>query len=343
MATILVVDDEPQIRDLLAKCSTMRHYKTLYGPGRPVGPGTGGLGAAGPRCLGYVYAGMTGVEVFRKPRSEVPMDTIVKEPQADVASLEPTGRPGFVLLQALVTIVLSYQLLFSQETILTVEARQLLIAGLLSTVAVLALLPAKVMDAGWFTGLLVVADTAITSITIYVSGNASSDLYVTYFLIILIAAFSTSQRQFFGLSVILCAVYGLILYVGFGESSVSSEGLLLRVPVLLIMAVFYGTSVGMVRKERRQKAGLIDYIAALKQAEEERERLIRQLQEALANIKTLHGLLPICCSCKQIRDDQGYWSQIETYITAHTETEFTHGICPACAKKLYPDFCPDKQ
>lgn len=269
------------------------------------------------------------------------MDTVVKDPQAGAASLEPTGRSGFVLLQTLVTIVLSYQLLFSQETLLAVEVRQLLILGLLLTVGVVIVLPARVVGADWFTGSLVVADTALTSAIIYVSGNASSDLYVTYFLIILIAAFSTSLRQFVGLSIILCTVYGWVLFVEFDKSGVSSEGLLLRVPVLLIMAVFYGASVGMVRTERKQKAGLIDYIAALKQAEEERERLIRQLQDALANIKTLKGLLPICFSCKQIRDDKGYWNQIDTYIRDHTEAELTHGICPACVQKLYPDLYPE--
>jgi hypothetical protein len=68
----------------------------------------------------------------------------------------------------------------------------------------------------------------------------------------------------------------------------------------------------------------------------DRERLIQQLQEALAQVKTLRGLLPICASCKKVRDDRGYWSQIETYIGNHSEAEFTHGICPECAKKLYP-------
>jgi hypothetical protein len=272
------------------------------------------------------------------PDTDATVDTIVQEPQVGAASLEPTGRQGFVLLQTLVTIVLSYELLFSQETLLTIEVGQLLILGLLLTVGVLIVLPAKVMEAAWFTGSLVVADTAITSAIIYVSGNASSDIYITYFLIILIAALATSLKQFVGLVIILCTVYGLVLFVEFDKSGVSSVGLFLRVPVLLIMAVFYGSSVGMVRKERRQKAGLIDYIAALKQAEEERERLIRQLQDALANIKTLKGLLPICYSCKQIRDDKGYWNQIDTYIRDHTEAEFTHGICPACAMKLYPDF-----
>jgi len=271
------------------------------------------------------------------PDTDATVDTIVQEPQVGAASLEPTGRQGFVLLQTLVTIVLSYELLFSQETLLTIEVGQLLILGLLLTVGVLIVLPAKVMEAAWFTGSLVVADTAITSAIIYVSGNASSELYVTYFLIILIAACATSLKQFVGLVIIVCTVYGLVLFIEFDKSGVSSEGLFLRVPVLLIMAAFYGSSVGMVQKERRQKAGLMEYIAALRQAEEERERLIRQLQDALANIKTLKGLLPICFSCKQIRDDKGYWNQIDTYIQAHTEAEFTHGICPPCAQKLYPD------
>ena len=62
-----------------------------------------------------------------------------------------------------------------------------------------------------------------------------------------------------------------------------------------------------------------------------------ELQEALAKIRTLTGFLPICASCKKIRDDKGYWTQIETYIRDHSEAEFSHGICPECAKKLYPD------
>ena len=75
-----------------------------------------------------------------------------------------------------------------------------------------------------------------------------------------------------------------------------------------------------------------------KESEDEREQLIDQLQEALAKIKTLSGFLPICASCKMIRDDKGYWNQIETYIQNHSEAEFSHSICPDCAKRLYPDF-----
>lgn len=62
------------------------------------------------------------------------------------------------------------------------------------------------------------------------------------------------------------------------------------------------------------------------------------LQEALAKIKVLSGFLPICASCKKIRDDKGYWNQIESYIRDHSEVEFSHSICPDCAKKLYPEF-----
>jgi DNA repair exonuclease SbcCD ATPase subunit len=79
-------------------------------------------------------------------------------------------------------------------------------------------------------------------------------------------------------------------------------------------------------------------IVERKRAEEERERLISELRDALAEVKTLSGLLPICSSCKNIRDDKGYWNQIEGYIKDHSEAEFSHSICPECTKKLYPEF-----
>jgi len=66
-----------------------------------------------------------------------------------------------------------------------------------------------------------------------------------------------------------------------------------------------------------------------------------QLQEAFDNIKTLKGLIPICANCKKIRDDEGYWHQVEGYIRDHSEAEFTHGICPDCAMTLYPEFYGD--
>jgi hypothetical protein len=62
-----------------------------------------------------------------------------------------------------------------------------------------------------------------------------------------------------------------------------------------------------------------------------------ELQKALSEVKTLRGFLPICSSCKKIRDDTGYWNQLEAYIHNHTDAQLSHGICPDCAEKLYPD------
>ncbi len=79
-------------------------------------------------------------------------------------------------------------------------------------------------------------------------------------------------------------------------------------------------------------------ISVRKKREAEREQLVTELQRALDEIKTLQGILPICASCKKIRDDKGYWEQIEIYIREHSGVEFTHGICPECSEKLYPRF-----
>lgn len=78
-------------------------------------------------------------------------------------------------------------------------------------------------------------------------------------------------------------------------------------------------------------------ISQQKKDENIKEKLICKLQDALSKVKQLSGFLPICASCKKIRDDKGYWNQIESYIRDHSEAEFSHGICPDCIKKLYPD------
>jgi hypothetical protein len=71
---------------------------------------------------------------------------------------------------------------------------------------------------------------------------------------------------------------------------------------------------------------------------EKLQETVDELKASLSKVRLLSGLLPICASCKKIRDDQGYWNQIESYIRDHSEAEFSHGICPDCAKKLYPEF-----
>jgi len=104
------------------------------------------------------------------------------------------------------------------------------------------------------------------------------------------------------------------------------------------------------RDEQKTKDELIEELLELRQRvaeleETEAQWLASRLRESnvrvdlpagLVRVRTLKGLLPICTSCKKIRDDQGYWNHLEMYIREHTEAEFSHGLCPECVKKLYP-------
>jgi PAS domain S-box-containing protein len=90
------------------------------------------------------------------------------------------------------------------------------------------------------------------------------------------------------------------------------------------------------RGEAYAICGVSTDITERKLAEMDRERLIGELQNALSKVRLLSGFLPICASCKKIRDDQGYWQQVEEYIRDHSEAEFSHSLCPECGKKLYP-------
>ena len=371
-----------------------------------------------------------------------------------------SNRAQFVMLQTLVTVVLSYQVLFSGDTLLTLESKEALTLGLLLALGSVMLIPPRVMNAKWFVGGLVSADTALTTAIIYWSTDTFTDLYLIYFLIILIAAVTPSLNHHIVLSVILCVAYGVIQYLGDWHAGALTESRLLRIPVLLIMAIFYGVAVDTVRKERRKKAGLLETISTLEQAqavlqesekryrtlvdnmydplceidrdgrylyfstnyaemlgyapgellgqnafdlvhpddlpsatetfhdpsghdqrafryrhqngawrwlestgkvyvtdegdprsvivsrdvterkraEEERENHILLLQHALDNIKALRGLLPICSHCKKIRDDQGQWHTVETYVKDRADVDFSHGICPDCLNKHYSQF-----
>ena len=127
------------------------------------------------------------------------------------------------------------------------------------------------------------------------------------------------------------------------------------IPVIMITALSGGKDI-----EKALQLGAVDYIIkpftdsevkariasalklrhsilALETTNREKEKLIIELQEALSKVKLLSGFLPICANCKKIRDDKGYWKQVEQYIHEHSEAEFSHGICPDCSKKLYPE------
>jgi len=84
-------------------------------------------------------------------------------------------------------------------------------------------------------------------------------------------------------------------------------------------------------------ASIVHDVSERKAAEREREKLIDDLRTALSEVKTLRGLIPICASCSKVRDDEGYWNRIEVYIRDHSDAQLTHGLCPECVDRLYPD------
>lgn len=99
------------------------------------------------------------------------------------------------------------------------------------------------------------------------------------------------------------------------------------------------------RTEELQRANR-DLLVEMKnreKAEREKEKLIVELQKALVEVKMLSGMLPICTFCKKIRNDEGYWQQIETFIQEHSTAQFSHSICSDCMKKYYPDAYKEKK
>jgi PAS domain S-box-containing protein len=103
----------------------------------------------------------------------------------------------------------------------------------------------------------------------------------------------------------------------------------------------YDMNLTLMQDSRRRIKGrliLIRDITRRKTAEAEKERLYTELKASLEQTRKLQGLLPICAHCKNIRDDEGYWHQVEAYVTRHSDATFSHGICPDCMKKLYPDY-----
>ncbi len=140
----------------------------------------------------------------------------------------------------------------------------------------------------------------------------------------------------FGYTVIACAFQGVgtlvIIYFFYDTSFLE---IITAIIFLLPLNILGDTALcSLNRTKRREYLALLD----LQQANNEKERLIQELQLALAEVNTLQGFIPICANCHNIRNDEGFWEKIEQYIQDRTEAQFSHGICPDCAKKLYPEF-----
>jgi signal transduction histidine kinase len=182
--------------------------------------------------------------------------------------------------------MLAYQLLSGAELIASRPMSVVIVAGLAAMVLSLWYVPTSILQAAWFSGTLIGIDTILVTATIYLSGNARSDLYLSYFVLMLIAASVRRLSHVIGLSLLLCFGYGIILYQGVVETGSLSPGHLLGVPVLLVMATFYGLALQTIGAERRQKAVLLGSIEALKETEQVLQASRDQLEARIKGLKS---------------------------------------------------------
>lgn len=173
-------------------------------------------------------------------------------PATQEASVETASKPRtigtastFTFLQSLVTIVLSYQLLFSPHSAYTIEVLEFVVLGLLLIVILVMALPYDLWRTPLIVWTLILGDTLLCANVFYMAGFTELGLYVTLGLLILIAAVAPSLNLHFVLSVGICAMYGIIWYELYGQYEPFSEGNLLQFPVLLVMANFYWYILGM--------------------------------------------------------------------------------------------------
>lgn len=191
-------------------------------------------------------------------------------------------RAQVLLLQSLVSIVLSYQVLVTRETLLARPVQEVLVLGLLSLVAAAFLLPSRLVETRAFTIILLLIDTTVTSSIIYLTGQRGSDLYLAYFLIILISASMRTLWQKTAFSALIAASYGAILHATLGDE-LFMEGHLIRISILLIMGVVYSVMSYNLELERHDRKALLKEV-------HERARVQEKLTASESLLRTLHEI-----------------------------------------------------
>lgn len=197
--------------------------------------------------------------------------------------LEPGSR--YLVLQGLVTIILSYELLFGTDPIISRVMGNTLVMGLWLGTAAMAMLPQSIIGAAWFGTGLVALDTLFVTAGIYLSGNARSDLYITYFVLMLLAASVRRLSHLLGLSLLLSAGYAVVLYENVLQTGITATGQLLGIPVLLVMAVFYGVALESTAVAEKEKVSLEKDVEELKKTEEGLVTAKAELEARIASLK----------------------------------------------------------
>ena len=215
----------------------------------------------------------------------VPSENHVESSSADSDHDSTISRPRYVVLQSLVGVMLAYQLLPGAELIASRPTSGVIVVGLVAMVLCLWSVPTSILQAAWFSGTVIGIDTVLVTATIYLSGNARSELYLSYFILMLIAASVRRLSHVVGLSLLLCAGYGVILYQGIVQTGSLSPGHLLGVPVLMVMATFYGLALQTIGAERQQKTRLLGSIEALKETEQALQASRDQLEGRIKGLK----------------------------------------------------------
>jgi len=215
-------------------------------------------------------------------------------------------RAQVLILQSLVSIVLSYQVLYTPETILARPVQEILILGLLSLLAAAFLLPFQLVESRAFTIVLLLIDTAITSSIIYTTEQLGSDLYLAYFLIILISASMRTLRLKIVFSAAIATLYGALLYLWMG-GALFLEGHLIRISILLIMGVVYSVMSESLEQERKGTLTLMEEMNERRRAEEAlraSETLLRALHEITVDTtdweQRLRRILTLGCSTLEL-------------------------------------------
>jgi len=216
----------------------------------------------------------------------VPSESLVEPSSADSCHESAISRPRYLVLQSLVGVMLAYQLLSGADLIASRPTIGVIVVGLMAMVLCLWYVPTSILQAAWFSGTVIGIDTVLVTATIYLSGNARSELYLSYFILMLIAASVRRLSQVIGLSLLLCAGYGVILYQGVVQTGALSPGHLLGLPVLLVMATFYGLALQTIGAEREQKTLLLGSIEALKQTEQALQASRDQLEVRIKSLKS---------------------------------------------------------
>ncbi len=186
-----------------------------------------------------------------------------------------------------------------------------------------------------------IAGTIITGIFfsfLFAYGGVNKTAYIWSFTYPLISLYLLGTRLGTFMSTLLFGMIILIFTFGSQFSFVATYNMDLKIRFIPAYITIYSFAIVVEKVRKIIQNRLTASNVNLEKANLEKDRLIDELHDKMNEIQTLQGILPMCSKCKKIRDDKGYWEQVEKYVQDRSEAQFSHGICPECAKEIYPEF-----